>query len=113
MRTQEKFSAKIEKIAKLHKEKRLRRILCIIEYYWLKFRNRPMPFKWVDTEGEVVGTSIPVYHLALHDMMPHAVCGVMTGKVLLTGLRANAIQILNSELINDWNCQTTIQPRWV
>ena len=109
----EKLSAEIDLLTKMHKTSRISRLICRIQYYWLRWHNEPLPFMWVKDEGTPVGEPIEIYHMTLHDMMEHQARGVMTGKVLLEGLRANAIQVLGFERLDKWNAKTTIQPRWV
>jgi len=108
------FSEQISVISRVHSRSRFARLLCRLEYYWRKhWTSRPLPFKWVDDEGVPVGDVIDIYHLTLHDMMPHQAAGVLTGKVLLEGLRANAIQVIDFRHLDDMNGVTTIQPMWV
>lgn len=113
MTPEEVLSAEIDILVSIWKEGRLARIFCWVQYRWLKYRNTPFGFRWVDDEGESVGEPIAVYHMTLYDMMDHQARGIMTGKVLLEGLRVNAIQVLSVERIDDMTSKTMIQPRWV
>jgi hypothetical protein len=84
-----------------------------LEFYRRRFRNEPLQFHWVESEGESVGRPIEISHLTLHDMMEHQANGRMTELVLLEGVRVNAIQVVSFERLNEWNGKTIIQPRWV
>ncbi|MBP9668840.1 MAG: hypothetical protein KBE09_00955 [Candidatus Pacebacteria bacterium] len=79
-----------------------------------RFRaNKPFSFTWVEEAGDPVGPPLEVHHLTLHDMMEHAASGRLTDEILLRGLRANAIQYVRFERIDDFSGKTTIQPRWI
>jgi hypothetical protein len=45
--------------------------------------------------------------------MEHQARGILTKRVLLQGLKVNAMQYLDFERLDKWNGMTTIQPRWV
>lgn len=108
----DRISPEIDAFAKAFKSSRCARFICRLQYHWLKWRNTPLLFEWVGEEGEPVGEPIEICHLRLHDMMEHEALGVMTEKVLLEGLRANAFQVLGFEHSGTLNGKTTIQPRW-
>ena len=110
---QREHAAEIEKLAQLHKRSRTARLICRLKYLWLRWRNEPLPFRWVDDDGEPVGEPIVVEHMTLYDMMEHQARGIMTAKILLSGLRVNAIQVLGFERLDSLHGKTTIQPRWV
>lgn len=110
----EKFSNEIDTISRGYSKSWIVRLFLRLEYWKRRYwTNRPLPFKWVKDEGNPVGEPIKIMHLKLHDMMEHQAQGVLTGKVLLEGLRANAIQELSFEHLDKMNAVTTIQPRWV
>ena len=81
----------------------------------LRIKNdMPMRFRWVDAiQGVPVGFELYVFHLTLHDMMPHACVQLLTEEVLLAGLRINAVQHVRFHRLDDWNAFTVVQPRWV
>ncbi len=91
----------------------LERTLGFIQFCYLYLRNRPLTFYWVGDEGQPVGKPIEVFHLRLYDMMEHEAQGQMTAEVLLRGRKANAIQVLRFDPLNEMNGRTIIQPRWV
>jgi hypothetical protein len=108
------LSRHIDEISKSYAKSRLVRAVCRLEYWWRRhWANKPLSFKWVESEGEPVGEPIDVKHLTLHDMMEHQARGVLTRKVLLEGVRANAIQVLDFKRVDRMAGITTIQPRWV
>ena len=109
----EEFSAEISKVAELYPKSWLVRMFCRIEYLIRRWKNEPLCFKWVGDEGTPVGKPVEVIHLRLHDMMEHQAAGIVTGKVLLEGMRANAIQRLGCEYLDKMHAKTTIQPRCV
>ena len=114
MRPFEKFSDEINKIAELHPTSRLVRIACRFEYWRRRYwSNETFHFKWVADEGTPIGEPIEVIHMTLHDMMEHQAQGILTSRILLEGLRVNAIQRLGFVRLDKWNGKTTIQPRWV
>ncbi len=111
----EEFSTEIDRIATNHPKSRLVRWYCLFDFlrrrYWA---NKPLPFMLASAdEGQAVGEPIEVVHMTMHDMMPHAVRGALTGKVLLKGLRVNAFKHLGFERLDDWTGRTKIQPCWV
>jgi hypothetical protein len=110
----EKFSKEIDNIAALHPLSWIVRWACRREYWRRRYwTNRPLPFRWVDEEGVIVGDTIEVTHLTFHDMMVHQARGVLTEAVLLKGLRANAFQKLCFAPLGKHVGITVIQPRWV
>lgn len=110
----EQFSKDIENISLLHTSGRILRFALRVEYWRRRYwTNVTFPFKWVGNEGVAVGNPIEIYHMTLHDMMEHEAQGVLTGKVLLEGMRVNAIQRLDFKRLDKLNGMTTIQPRWV
>lgn len=109
----EQFSKEIDSITEAHKQSRFMRFLLWLEYRRLRWRNDPLPFRFVKGEGEPVGESMDVYHLSLHDMMEHEVRGQLTAEVLLNGLRINAFSYEGYQQMEEMVGRTTIQPRWV
>lgn len=108
----EQFSKEIDTIVEKYKRGRLMRFLLWIEYRRLRWRNQPLPFRMVE-EGELVGESMDVHHLSLHDMMPHEVRGQLTAEVLLKGRRINAFSREAYKQMEKMVGRTTIQPRWI
>ena len=113
MTTHKELSEHIDRIARLHKTSRVARVWYRLCFKLLRYLNEPFRFRWVQDEGAAVGEPIGVFHLTLHDMMPHAVDGALTNKVLLHGMRVNAVQEIGFERISDMTGVTTVQPRWV
>ena len=85
----------------------------LFRFGYRRLRNQPLEFSWVGAEGIAAGEALWVFHLTLHDMMEHQARGMMTNLVLLKGLRANAIQVLDFKQLDDWHGRTLIQPRWI
>ncbi len=110
----EELSNEIDQISKLHSKSRLVRVLRRIEYWRRRYwTNETIPFEWVGEGGAPVGEPIEVVHMTLYDMMEHQVGGILTRKILLEGLRVNAVQKLGFERLDQWHGKTTVQPRWV
>ncbi len=87
---------------------------CALELNLRIKNNMPMRFRWVDEKQSTpVGFELYVFHLTLHDMMPHACVQLLTEEVLLAGLRINAVQQVRFQRLDDWNAFTVVQPRWV
>ncbi len=107
------FSRIIDSVAEGHKLSWLMRLVHRLAYYYLRLRNKPICFSLVGAEGTAVGEPLEVQHLRLYDMSEHAVCGALTGKVLLEGLRINAYQVVDYQPLNDDWAKSKIQPRWV
>ena len=109
----EQFSKEVDTIVQAYKQGRLMRFLLWLEYHQRRWRNKPLPFRFVKGEGEPVGESMEVHHLSLHDMMEHEVRGQLTAEVLLKGRRINAFSYVAYRQMKEMIGRTTIQPRWV
>ncbi len=107
------LSRVVDSVTKAHKLSWVMRLLHRLAFYYLRLRNKPISFSLVGAEGTAVGEPLDVHHLRLYDMAEHAVCGVLTGKVLLEGLRTNAYEVVDYQPLNDDWAKTKIQPRWV
>ena len=102
----------VEMIAQAHKT-RIGRIFYALVFWIRKRRNRPIPFYRVECEGAAVGEPFELEHGTMYDMAEHEARGQMTAKVLLEGVRANAFEIIRSELINERWEKSLVQPRWI
>ncbi|MDB5224497.1 MAG: hypothetical protein JWO43_119 [Candidatus Adlerbacteria bacterium] len=109
----EEFSKEVDALTAAHKRSRLSRFVMWVEYRRRRWSNDPMQFRMVETEGKPVGDSMDVYHMSLHDMMHHEVCGQLTAEVLLKGRRINAFSRGAYKQMEDLVGRITIQPRWV
>jgi len=110
----EEFSEEIDTYARVHKRNRIiGRFLLWLEYRKRHWNNEPLGFYMVEGEGEPVGEPMDVYHLSLHDMMPHQVRGQLTAEVLLKGRRINAFSREGYKQMEEMMGRTTIQPRWI